>query len=301
MTAAVSAAILQRRFHVRAIPPVVSTDWLEKNLDDPKLVVIDTRLGEEYATGHIPKAIDIPFPEALEQPFSQWFVERDGLLLEVPEEADLFHTIGSAGIQGDSLVVVVPKAELPHPLVDATRVADTLIYAGVKNVAVLDGGYDKWAVENRQVSTDVVEPTPVAYTGTIDETMFVSKEYVKKKIGKSIIIDTREALEYFGGFMRPLWVRVGHIPTAKCLPSLWIWKEDMTYRSINELREMAHGVVGTDLSQEIIIYCGVGGFSSAWYFVLKEVLGYKDVKIYSGSAQEWTRDPQAPLVSYRWE
>ena len=286
---------------MRAIPPIVSTDWLEKHLDDPKLVVIDIRLGEEYAAGHIPKAINIPFPDAVENPSSQWFVERGGLLLEMPEEADLFDTIGSAGIQGDSLVVVVPKPELPHPLVDATRVADTLMYAGVENVAVLDGGYDKWAAENRPASTDVVETSPTAYTGTIDKTMFVSKEYVQKKVGTAIIIDTREALEYFGGFMRPLWVRAGHIPTAKCLPTLWIWHEDMTYRSIDELREMAHGVVGTDLSQEIIIYCGVGGFSSAWYFVLKEMLGYHDVKVYHGSAQEWTQDPQAPLVSYRWE
>ena len=286
---------------MRAIPPIVSTDWLEKHLDDPKLVVIDIRLGEEYAAGHIPKAINIPFPDAVENPSSQWFVERGGLLLEMPEEADLFDTIGSAGIQGDSLVVVVPKPELPHPLVDATRVADTLMYAGVKNVAVLDGGYDKWAAEKRPVSTDVVKTSPIAYTGTIDETMFISKEYVQKKIGTAIIIDTREALEYFGGFMRPLWVRAGHIPTAKCLPTLWIWHEDMTYRSIDELREMVHGVVGTDLSQEIIIYCGVGGFSSAWYFVLKEMLGYHDVKIYHGSAQEWTQDAQAPLVSYRWE
>ena len=286
---------------MRAIAPIVSTDWLEKHLDDPKLVIIDIRLGEEYAAGHIPHAINIPFPDAVENPSSEWFVERDGLLLEVPEEADLFHTIGSAGIRSDSLVVVVPKPELPHPLVDATRVADTLMYAGVQNVAVLDGGYDKWAAENRPVSIDVVEPTPVAYTGTIDKTMFVSKEYVQKKIGKAIIIDTREPLEYFGGSMRPLWVRAGHIPTAKCLPTLWLWHEDMTYRSTDELREMARGVVGADLSQEIIIYCGVGGFSSAWYFVLKEVLGYHDVKIYHGSAQEWTRDPQAPLVSYRWE
>jgi thiosulfate/3-mercaptopyruvate sulfurtransferase len=286
---------------MRAISPIVSTDWLEKNIDDPKLIIIDIRLGEEYAAGHIPNAINIPFPDAVENPSSQWFVERDGLLLEVPEEADLFHTIGAAGIRGDSLVVVVPKPQFPHPLVDATRVADTLMYAGVKNVAVLDGGYDKWAVEARPVSFDVVEPTPVAYTGTIDETMFVTKEYVQKKIGQVIIIDTREPLEYFGGSMRPLWVRAGHIPTAKCLPTLWIWHEDKTYRSTDELREMARGVLGTDLSRETIIYCGVGGFSSAWYFVLKEVLGYKDVKIYHGSAQEWTRDPAAPLVSYRWE
>jgi thiosulfate/3-mercaptopyruvate sulfurtransferase len=286
---------------VRAISPIVSTDWLEKNLDGPKLVIVDIRLGEEYVAGHIPRAINVPFPSPLENPSSPWFVERNGLQLEMPEEADLFNTIGSAGIRGDSLVVVVPKSEIPYPLVDATIVADTLIYAGVKNVAVLDGGYDKWAVEGRPVSFDVVEPTPTTYIGTIDEKMFVSKEYVEKKIGKAIIIDTREPLDYFGGTLTPQWVRRGHIPRARCLPAIWIWNEDKTYWSTDELRKMARGVVGADLSQEIIIYCGTGGFSSAWYFVLKEVLGYTDVKIYHGSAQDWTRDPEAPLVSYRWE
>jgi thiosulfate/3-mercaptopyruvate sulfurtransferase len=219
----------------------------------------------------------------------------------MPEEADLFNTIGSAGIRSDSLVVVVPKPELPHPLVDATRVADTLLYAGIKNFAVLDGGYDKWKNEGRPTSSAIVEPTPVTYTGKVDKTMFVSKEYVQKKIGKAIIIDTRDPIDYFGCFIRHLLARAGHIPTAKCLPTLWIWNEDMTYRPIDELREMASGVAGTDVSKEIIIYCGVGGFSSAWFFLMKEVLGYKNVKIYHGSAQEWTRDPEAPLVLYKWE
>jgi thiosulfate/3-mercaptopyruvate sulfurtransferase len=286
---------------MRGISPIVSTEWLQKNVENSNLVVIDIRRWEEYANGHIPGAINIPFPEPYENPSSQWYVERNNLILEIPEKADLFHTIGTAGIKRDSLVVVVPKAELPHPLVDATRVADTLLYAGIKNVAVLDGGFDKWVAEKKPISKDVIEPTPGIFTGAIDETMFVSKEYIEKMIGKATIIDTREAIEYFAGYMRPVWVRPGHIPTAKCLPTLWLWQEDMTYRSINELREMARGVVGTDLSREIIIYCGVGGFSSAWYFILKEVLDYKDVKIYHGSAQEWTADPNAPLVLFQWE
>jgi len=63
---------------------------------------------------------------------------------------------------------------------------------------------------------------------------------------------------------------------------------------------MALGIVGRDKSREIIIYCGVGGYSSTWWFVLTELLGYTDVKIYDGSAQEWTRDPEAPVVKYRW-
>ena len=61
---------------MRAISPIVSTDWLEKHLDDPKLVIVDIRLGEEYAAGHIPHAINVPFPSPLEYATSLWFVER---------------------------------------------------------------------------------------------------------------------------------------------------------------------------------------------------------------------------------
>lgn len=286
---------------MRTISPIVSTNWLEKKLEDPEQVIIDIRLDEEYAEGHIPNSICIPFPEAVEKPNCQWFVERNGLLLEVPDEADLFATIGSAGIKKDSPVVVVSRRELPHPLVDATIVADFLMYAEVDSVAVLDGGYDKWKSEDKPVSFDHADPVSVKYSGQINESMFVSREYVLEKIGKAIIIDCREPIEYFGAFLRPIWTRAGHIPTAKCLPSLWIWNEEMTYRDPGELRQMIQGITGNDMSQEIILYCGIGGFSSAWYFVLKEILGYKDVKIYHGSAQEWTRNPEMPLVSYKWE
>ena len=61
---------------------------------------------------------------------------------------------------------------------------------------------------------------------------------------------------------------------------------------------MASAVIGEDASEEIIAYCGVGGYASSLWFVLHEVLGYTDVKIYDGSMQEWTADPEAPLVKY---
>ena len=287
---------------MRESAPIVSTDWLAENLDNPGLVILDIRVGQEYKTGHIPQAVNIPFPEAAQVSSSAWFVERDGLLLELPETAELFNAIGSAGIKGDSIVVVIAKRELPHPLINAARVADLLMYAGVKNAAVLDGGYDKWLDEGRPTSRDTFEPTPVKYNGKIDVGMFVSKEYVRSKIGKAVIIDVRDPKDYFGVFlMLPIAQRAGHIPTAKCFPASWLWKEDLTYRDTDEIRAMAAGVVGEDTDKEIIIYCGLGGASSAWLLVLREVLGYKNVKIYNGSTQDWSRDPETPMVLYKWE
>ena len=278
---------------MRAISPIISTNWLRKNIDDPKLVIIDIRSSEEYTAGHIPKAINVPFPS--------WAVTRNNLLLELPEVGDLFNTIGSAGIKSNSNVIVVNKTDTPFFLADATRVACTLLYGGVKNVAVLNGGYNKWVKEKKPVSKEIVQPRPVVYKGEVNEAMFVTKDYVQKKLGKSVIIDARAPSDFFGVTQDLFTEKAGHIPSATCLPAPWVWTEKGTYKSIKELREMASGVVGKDTSKEIIIYCGVGGYSSTWWFVLSEILGYTNVKIYDGSAQEWTRDPKAPVVRYSWD
>jgi thiosulfate/3-mercaptopyruvate sulfurtransferase len=54
------------------------------------------------------------------------------------------------------------------------------------------------------------------------------------------------------------------------------------------------------MSTEMIIYCDTGRLCSGWWFVLREMLGYKDVKAYDGSMQEWAKDPNTPVVKYSW-
>jgi thiosulfate/3-mercaptopyruvate sulfurtransferase len=277
---------------MRAIPPLVSTNWLAKNLKDRKLVIIDIRTSDNYKAGHIPGAINVPF--------RSWAVTRKGLLLELPEVKALFKTIGAAGIKSDSRVVVANKVDIHHDIADATRVACTLMYAGVNNVAILDGGYNKWLKEKKPLSETTVKPKPLAYKGELNKALFVTKEYLAKKPGKSAVIDTRAPDEFFGVTQDLFTDRPGHIPGASCLPTPWVWTEAGTYKSVREIRQLAAGVVGRDKSREIIVYCGVGGYSSTWCFLLRELLEYTDVKIYDGAAQEWTADPKAPMVRYSW-
>lgn len=278
----------------RKIAPVVSTEWLENNANLDNLVVIDLRSEEEYAEGHIEGSINI-FAE-------DFWVERDGLLLELPEEGALFELIGSNGITSDSLVVLVGTlagAPLPptYGTAQTTRVADTLIYAGVKNVAILDGGFPKWVEEGRPVTTAVPEVSPVTYQGKVNGEMFVSTEYVQGKIGEAIIVDNRDAVVYTGEVIEPFADKPGHIPTAKSLPTPLIWNEDstLTYKSVEALKQMASSVIGEDKDQEIIVYCGVGGYASSWWYVLTQILGYENVKFYDGSAQEWVRSNDMAL------
>jgi thiosulfate/3-mercaptopyruvate sulfurtransferase len=291
------------------IDPIVSTQWLGDNRAFPNLFILDVRAPDNYAKGHIPGAVNVPG-------LGNWYVNlfsKEFPWMELPEVDALFTTIGNAGITGDSLVVVVGRTTdpmAPYAMADATRVAITILYAGVENVAILDGGYDKWAAEGKAISTEPVTPKARAYTAAVQEAMFVSKDYVEGKIGKSIIVDARDPDVYFGLVQEPWAKKAGHIPSAKCLPSPWFWnftkdkKGVVTYgtwKDINLAREMATAVLGEDTSEEIIVYCGVGGYASSLWFMLHEVIGYANVKIYDGSIQEWTADPNAPVVKYKYE
>ena len=290
-------------------PPIVCTDFLEFNLNRGDLVVLDIRSANVYSAGHIPGAINVPE--------GMWYTNppfvSEPPWMEMPPEEELFELIGNAGITRDSWVVVVGATsgsidpQLPLALYSTagiTRVALALLYAGVKDVSILDGGHDKWAMEGRPVSTDPVTPIPVTYEGRVDKTMLVSAEYVESKIGKSIIIDARDEIVYCGDVMEPWTTAAGHIPTARNLPTPTLWNVEVgedgnaiyiTYKDFLTLWRMVYSVVGWNWFREIIVYCGVGGYASTVYFVLTEVLGYWNVRMYDGSAQEWTRTLGLPV------
>ncbi len=289
----------------RMIDPIASTEWLDANSSLEDFFIIDIRDPADYAAGHIPGSINEPFVTANDSctgPSSNWIVgTKDCLWLELPNVTDLFSTIGRLGISKDSRVVIVTSPNPNEPpffgFANATRVADTLIYAGVENVTVLDGGYPKWVLEGRSITKRVPALKSAAYQGEINKTMFVPMDHVNKQIGKTIIIDARDADDYSGRGDDTAANRGGHIPKAESLPAprIWIHNPDgtYTYKDSKALARMVSDVIGhseDSRGQEIIVYCGVGGYASAWWFVLTQVLGYDDVRIYDGSVQEWSRN-----------
>jgi len=292
---------------------IVSAEWLENNMDNADLVILDVRDSAIYAAGHIPGSVNVPA-------YPNGYINAPGEKLpwmELPEKENLFATIGQAGINTNSTVVVIARTSSPpggmqgaYGLTQASRSAITLIYAGVENVKMLNGGYDKWADEGRTVSIEPAKLPATTYNGKANETIFISKAYVEERIGKTTIIDTRSADVYFGIKPDMSSQRAGHIPTSKCLPAPWFWKTTktksgettyLTWKSTDEIREIAFTVLGKDLSVEIIDYCGVGGYASPVWFVLTQVAGFTDVKFYDGSMQEWTTDPEAPTTKYQYE
>ncbi|MGD9213142.1 MAG: rhodanese-like domain-containing protein, partial [Desulfobacteraceae bacterium] len=75
-----------------------------------------------------------------------------------------------------------------------------------------------------------------------------------------------------------------------------------TYKDLETLSKMAENIAGTpeeNNGYEIIVYCGVGGYASSWWYLLTQVLGYENVKFYDGSAQEWVREYD--MKPFEWQ
>jgi thiosulfate/3-mercaptopyruvate sulfurtransferase len=275
------------------LPRIVSADWLEKNGSDPAIRIVDIRKPEEFKAGHVPNAINLFY--------GSWAVKRNNLDNQLPEDEDLADLVMSAGIDKATAVVVVGKADTTTDQVNATRVAWTLRYAGVAQVGVLDGGINKWSADKKPISTDVGKVEAAKGAVTPNRQFPASKADVAGKIGKAILVDTRLPEFFFGTAKIPIVAREGRIPQSVNLPSAWVFTKEGAFKTREDLEAMAAGVVGKDKSAEIITYCDTGRLGSGWWFVLSEVLGYRNVKMYDGSTQEWAADANAPMVKYTWK
>lgn len=275
------------------LPRIVSADWLEKNGSDPAIRIVDIRKPEEFKAGHVPNAINLFY--------GSWAVTRNKLDNQLPEDEDLADLVKSAGIDKATAVVVVGKVDTTTDQVNATRVAWTLRYAGVAQVGVLDGGFNKWSADKKPVSIDVGKAEAAKGKVSPNRQFLASKADVAAKLGKVILVDTRLPEFFFGIAKIPIVTREGHIPQSVNLPAAWIFTKEGAFRTREDLEAMAAGVVGKDKTAEIITYCDTGRVCSGGWYVLSEVLGYQNVKVYDGSIQEWAADANAAMVKYSWK
>lgn len=276
----------------RKIDPIISTEWLAANLNTG-LRVLDLRSTAAFDSGHIQSSVN--------SPADGWWITRDDLLLELPEESDLRAKIGDLGINAGTRVVLANTAENDYDRAQTNRVAWTLIYAGVANVAILDGGYTRWLVEGKELTVETEIPPVTVYNGPFKRSVLATKKTIITQHFNSKIIDARIPEDFFGiTTPRQFSEKDGHIFGAVNLPTPWVFTSDGLYKDSKILAEMSRGVVGAPSFRKNIVYCGVGGFAATWWFLLSEVLGYPNTSLYDGSIQEWTKDPAAPVQKFEW-
>jgi len=283
---------------------IAETDWLEKNLQNPNLAVIHIAPANDlYAKGHVPGSVFIPYKSIL-NPAGQ---PRFG----GPSPEGMAELLQSAGVNRDSRVLIIYESTpWIRTLADATRLFWTLEYLGHDHqVAVLNGGLEKWLQEKRPTTTN--PPTPRKGNFTPRKSTrpnFLDMGAMKERIGRkdALILDTRNDLEYFGISLRKAdLARSGHIPGAKLFPWLYYFQENprgiWAVRAVEEIEAMHKGM-GMEKEMEIALYCNSGHLCTANYWVLR-LMGFSRVRVYIGSMAEWSRypDQEAPLTRYKFE
>jgi thiosulfate/3-mercaptopyruvate sulfurtransferase len=115
-----------------------------------------------------------------------------------------------------------------------------------------------------------------------------------------VLVDVRSPQEYAGDLIAPPGYeqegaqRAGHIPTAASIPWATAVRDNGTFKSADELRELYEGK-GVTPEKEVTAYCRIGERSAHTWFVLRELLGYETVKNYDGSWTEWGNLVDVPI------
>ena len=130
--------------------------------------------------------------------------------------------------------------------------------------------------------------------GAPDPAIRTTWDYVVNSIGKegTLFCDTRSQGEYTGTANRSR--RGGHIPGAVWVEWMQAVRADGTFRDVAELRALYEGT-GFVPDKEIVTYCQIGVRAAHTWFVLHELLGYPNVRVYNGSWEEYGNTPESPI------
>jgi thiosulfate/3-mercaptopyruvate sulfurtransferase len=271
------------------IDPVVSTEWLQREIGRPDLVILQFGGAESFAKAHIPGAVALDYEREVLAPAAQ-----GSLRVELPSPEALQATLRAKGISPTSRVVIV--FDQPASFVRAGRTFFTLEWGGLPGrVAVLDGGLPKWVRESRSVETGTgrrVEPS-TSLTLSPATHLKATKSDVVAMIGQTgmRIVDARDAV-FYNDERDNQMPRGGHIASAVSLPFSTMTNADGTLRPRAELEQLVRAA-GISAEETITTYCHIG-VQASWMYLLLRVLD-RDVRMYDGSFDEWSRDASLPV------
>ena len=268
---------------------LVSTQWLADNLGQPGLVAVDSSFfmpssgrdaGAEYLAAHIPGArfIDIDQLSDKANPAPHM----------LPPAADFGAAMEALGIDRDDRIIVYDNS----PLHTAARGWFMLRHFGADQVAILDGGLQKWVAEGRPIESGEPVSRQVRFAAVERPGEVVSMADISAGL-ETALIDARGKARFEGSEPDPRpGVAAGHIPGARNLPFASLYKDNGTFRGHEEIAQ-TFAVAGADPHAPFVASCGSGVTANSLIFAA-HLLGNDAVRLYDGSWSEWGADPSTP-------
>jgi len=260
----------------------------------PDVVVIDTRSPDAYAAGHIPGAVNV------HEIFTFLAMSTpEGMATLRQKFADAF---GAAGLSGTETAVCYEES-MSSGFGQSCRGYFLLSWLGYAKAKVLHGGLQAWKAAGLPISTDSATPTakpfPLSDAGS---GMMIDRDAMLAAVGNDSIVklDVRDVDEWIGTSSSPygpdFCPRKGRIPGARWLEWYRLMKPTGAgpmFKSRDEIMAEAH-TVGISPSTPVYLYCFKGARASNTLVALREA-GVRDVRMYFGSWNEWSRDESLPI------
>ncbi|MCA0432173.1 MAG: sulfurtransferase [Proteobacteria bacterium] len=271
---------------------LVSAEWAQKNLADPKVRFFEVSVDNgAYERGHIPGAVKLSWHTDLVDTQSRDIISREAFEKKLRE----------AGV-GDDTTIILYGDNNNWFAAWGAWVFET--YGLGQRVKLLDGGRKLWETQGLPLDTNAAD-----YADTVIKlperdasvrARLIDVLSVVEGKNQAKLIDIRSPDEYEGKIFAPegvkeLSVRAGHIPGAINVPWGKIVREDGTFKPVDEIKAL-YAEKGIDGSLPIITYCRIGERSSHSWFALKKLLNY-DVRNYDGSWTEYGNAVGVPVVN----
>ncbi|WP_255954444.1 sulfurtransferase [Streptomyces odontomachi] len=261
---------------------LVDAGWVEENLDNPKVVLVEVDEDTAaYDKNHIKNAVKIDWKSDLQDPVRRDFIDQAGFEKLLSER----------GIANDDTVILYGGNNNWF----ASYAYWYFKLYGHDSVKLLDGGRKKWELDSRDLvdGSEVPSRPATEYKAKApNNAIRAFRDDVVKAIGSQNLVDVRSPDEFSGKLLAPAHLpqeqsqRPGHVPSARNIPWSKNANDDGTFKSDDELKEL-YAEEEVDLAKDTIAYCRIGERSALTWFVLHELLGVTNVKNYDGSWTEY--------------
>ena len=281
---------------MRHFTTVIDANTLLDQLSRDDLVIFDCRFdlgkarwGEaEYAEAHLPRASYLNLDRDLSSPITATSGRHP-----LPDPVRLAARLAELGVDANSQLVAYDQGNAAY----AARFWWLARWIGIRNVAVLDGGFAAWRAAGLPLEQTVPVLRPKNLAASLDSNAWVSSDVVgelRQRPG-NLLVDARGA-ERFAGRNETIDPVSGHVPGARNHPFLANLGADGKFLPAGELRERFTTLLGSVPASALISMCG-SGVTACHTLLALEHAGLTGARLYAGSWSEWIRDPRRPIAT----